>query len=151
VSDRQIADIVRGGLPTLLRYEDRNSMANSMESRVPFLDHLLVEWVVRLPTALKVRHGYGKWILRQAAKGLVPPAVLEARAKRGFDVDAAAWIVGGLGDEIRAELRRVVPRLAGVGIRVSQSGAAFSDRALARPGGGLANAVAALWVGRRLG
>jgi asparagine synthase (glutamine-hydrolysing) len=150
VAERQVLDIERGGLPTLLRYEDRNSMANSIESRVPFLDHLLVEWAVRLPTGLKLRDGYGKWILRQAAEGLVPPAVLNPRGKRGFDVDGAAWMGAGLGAQVRAELTRVAPRLQDAGIRVHRSGNGFSDRDLARPGGALASAVAAIWVGRTL-
>ncbi len=83
---RQVRDVLATSLPTLLRYEDRNSMAHSVESRLPFLDYRLVEFAIALPSALKIRKGYGKWILRQALEGKVPRHIRLARRKRGFDV-----------------------------------------------------------------
>ena len=66
-------------------------MAHSIESRLPFLDHRLVEFCFRLPGALKYRHGHGKAILKQAVRGDVPTEVLDNRRKLGFVVPIARW------------------------------------------------------------
>src|SRR6185503_6587686 len=60
----------------ILTKVDRASMAASLEARVPLLDHTLIEFAVSLPSAMKLRDGQGKWILRRAVKDLVPPEVL---------------------------------------------------------------------------
>jgi asparagine synthase (glutamine-hydrolysing) len=79
----------------ILTKVDRMSMKVSLEARVPLLDHVLTEFAVSLPSALKLRDGSGKWILRRAAEGLVPPAALRT-GKRGFAVPLAAWFRGPL-------------------------------------------------------
>ena len=81
-------------LPELLRYEDRNSMAHSIESRVPFLDHPLVEFAARLPQRLKLRGWTTKYVLRRAMRGLLPPEIL-SRRKMGFPVPVGAWLRAG--------------------------------------------------------
>jgi asparagine synthase (glutamine-hydrolysing) len=101
---RQILDVTRYSLPTLLRYEDRNSMGNSVESRLPFLDHRVMEFGLALPTALKLGDGFGKLVLRRAIAGAVPDRIRLNRDKRGFDVNQARWIACGLGEKLRAEL-----------------------------------------------
>lgn len=75
---------------------DRASMAASLEARVPYLDHELVEFAFRIPDAYKLRGLVGKWILRRAFKGRIPDVVLRRR-KSGFSVPVASWL--------RAELR----------------------------------------------
>lgn len=102
---RQITDVLHTSLPTLLRYEDRNSMANSIESRLPFLDYNLVELGIALPTALKLKNGYGKWILRQISHNLLPKKYMFSRAKRGFDTQTMLWIKAGVGQSIRNFLK----------------------------------------------
>jgi asparagine synthase (glutamine-hydrolysing) len=85
----------------LLAKVDRASMAFSLEARVPFLDHRLVEWAAGLPDDLKIRSGVTKFILRKAFEGRIPPAVAR-RPKQGFDLPLASWIRGplrGLVDE----------------------------------------------------
>jgi asparagine synthase (glutamine-hydrolysing) len=72
---------------------DRMSMAHSIESRVPLLDHHVVECALRLPLATKIRHGERKRILRQVAARLLPPAVLH-RKKQGFGVPLGLWFRG---------------------------------------------------------
>ena len=88
-------------LHELLMKQDQMSMAASIESRVPFLDHPLVEFTARLPQRLKLRGLTTKWILRRAMRGMLPPEIL-ARRKMGFPVPVAGWLRGawrGLLDE----------------------------------------------------
>ena len=73
-------DAKLGLVDDMLTYFDRASMACSLEVRVPFLDHELVEFCARMPSSMKVRRLEGKHVLRRAAKGLVPDFVLEAQA-----------------------------------------------------------------------
>ena len=68
-------------------------MATSVESRVPFLDHKLVEFTCGLPERLKLRGGITKYILREAMKGVLPEAIL-SRSKMGFPVPIGAWFRG---------------------------------------------------------
>jgi len=71
-------------LPALLRYEDRNSMAHSIESRVPFLDYRLVDFAFMLPDKWKIRDVTTKYILRQAMKGILPDTIRNRKDKIGF-------------------------------------------------------------------
>ena len=102
--ERQMRDILEVSLPTLLRYEDRNSMANSIESRLPFLDYRVVEMGLALPDRFKVRNGYTKWVLREIASRLLPRSVVRNRIKIGFDALIAEWIPAGLGNDVRGRL-----------------------------------------------
>ena len=79
------------GLATLLHYGDAISMAHSIESRLPFLDHRLVEFVFALPGEYKLRDGRGKALLREAVRGVVPDAILRDRPKLGFVVPIRDW------------------------------------------------------------
>lgn len=97
---RQILDITDFSLPTLLRYEDRNSMSHSVESRLPFLDYQLLELALALPETLKIRHGYGKWVLRDLMQNELPDTIRLARYKRGFDVPVKQWLDSGVGDTL---------------------------------------------------
>jgi asparagine synthase (glutamine-hydrolysing) len=75
----------------LLHYGDAISMAHSIESRLPFLDHRLVEYAFRLPGRHKYRDGHGKAVLKRAVRGRVPEAILDSRRKLGFVVPIADW------------------------------------------------------------
>lgn len=92
VVEQQIIDITRYGLPTLLRYEDRNSMAHGVEARVPFLDHRLVEFALSVPVDHKIRGGRGKLLLREALKGVLPEVVRKRRSKLGFGGKWHLWV-----------------------------------------------------------
>lgn len=74
-------------LPGILRQVDRNSMAFSVEARVPFLDHRLVDFVMGLPSEFILRDGYTKYALREALKGVIPEPIRLRRDKIGFFVD----------------------------------------------------------------
>ena len=76
--------VMSTSIQTLLHYEDRNSMAHSIESRVPFLDYRLVEFVFSLPSAYKIKGQLGKFIHREALKKIVPVEILERKDKVGF-------------------------------------------------------------------
>lgn len=78
-------------LPALLHVEDRTSMMVSLESRVPLLDHRIVELSASMPPSYKFAGGQTKHILRQAGRGLVPSEILDRRDKMGFPVPLDVW------------------------------------------------------------
>lgn len=80
-------------LHELLMKQDQMSMAASIESRVPFLDHKLAEFSAKMPREMKLRGGTTKWILREAMKGILPAAILD-RPKMGFPVPVGQWFRG---------------------------------------------------------
>lgn len=88
----------------LLLKVDRMSMAAGLEARVPFLDHRMVELSLQIPANMKVRKGRGKWILKQASKGLVPSWV-RRRKKHGLDVPVGQWLRGPLREYADSILR----------------------------------------------
>ena len=91
--DRMSAADLQTYLVELLMKQDQMSMAASIESRVPFLDHTLVEHVVRMPAALKLRGWHTKAVLRAALAPVVPPPIL-TRRKMGFPVPVGRWLRG---------------------------------------------------------
>jgi asparagine synthase (glutamine-hydrolysing) len=88
----------------ILTKVDRASMSVSLEARVPLLDHPLVEFAIALPGHLKRRDGQGKWILREAIKGLVPESVFH-QPKRGFGVPLGRWFRNELSHRLETLLR----------------------------------------------
>jgi asparagine synthase (glutamine-hydrolysing) len=91
--DRLLYADTKTYLHELLMKQDQMSMAASIESRVPFLDHPLVEWSMRLPSTLKLRGYTTKAVLRDAMRELLPAPIL-ARKKMGFPVPVGAWLRG---------------------------------------------------------
>jgi asparagine synthase (glutamine-hydrolysing) len=87
----------------LLVKVDRMAMAVSLEARVPYLDHHLVEWASALPTSMKMRGGTGKYVLRQAALGRLPDSTVRRR-KQGFEPPLAHWLRGALGHHAFEEI-----------------------------------------------
>ena len=76
---------------------DRAAMAVGLESRIPMLDHRVIEFAARLPVSYKLRQGQGKWILRRVLDQFVPPRLIE-RPKMGFGIPADKWLRGPLRD-----------------------------------------------------
>jgi asparagine synthase (glutamine-hydrolysing) len=87
-------------LVELLMKQDQMSMSTSIESRVPFLDHTLVEFAARLPERMKLSGFTTKRILREAVRGLLPDSIL-TRKKMGFPVPFAGWTAGAWNDVAR--------------------------------------------------
>jgi len=79
-------------LPGLLHYEDRNSMAFSLEARLPFLDYRLVEYIFSLPSEQKIKGGVTKVILRNAMQSILPEEVRNRRDKMGFVTPEDIWV-----------------------------------------------------------
>jgi asparagine synthase (glutamine-hydrolysing) len=98
--DRMLYTDMKTYLVELLMKQDQMSMSASIESRVPFLDHVLVEFAARLPQRFKLAGLTTKRILRDAAVGLVPPAIL-TRRKMGFPVPFDGWAAGAWNGVVR--------------------------------------------------
>jgi asparagine synthase (glutamine-hydrolysing) len=87
----------------ILTKVDRMSMANSLEARVPLLDHPLVEFACSLPPSLRFRDGDTKYLLKRALEGRVPPEIL-TRPKQGLAVPLESWFSGSVSGFFRDEL-----------------------------------------------
>ncbi|HEV2381853.1 MAG TPA: asparagine synthase C-terminal domain-containing protein [Terriglobia bacterium] len=95
---------------TLLRDTDAMSMAHSLEVRVPFLDHALVEFVTRLPGSIKAANGIPKPLLVEAMGDLLPKEVV-SQPKRTFTLPWEHWLRGPLKKDVEAELSTIAPPL----------------------------------------
>lgn len=102
-------DVQHRQLPSLLRYEDRNSMAFSIETRLPFLDYRLVEFAFALPDDERQGGETTKAILRRALGDRIPRTVLERRDKMGFETPTDVWLRGRHANEVRRRLSRPGP------------------------------------------
>ena len=103
---------------------------------------------VALPDALKVRRGYGKWILREAMAGRIPKDIRLARYKRGFDAPPRVWISAGLGSSIRNRLRELRPDTNEFLPAGETTDGLFSDDRLIRHPTAFAEATTLLWLGQ---
>jgi asparagine synthase (glutamine-hydrolysing) len=110
---RMLYTDIKTYLVELLMKQDQMSMSTSIESRVPFLDHKLVEFAARLPEYMKLSGFRTKRILREAARGLVPDSIL-TRRKMGFPVPFAGWAAGRWNDVVRDVLLDTRARQRGI-------------------------------------
>jgi len=101
VRSLQILEVESTSLPALLRYEDKNSMAYSVEARLPFLDYRLVELCISLAPSLKIQDGWTKWVLRKAMSDVLPHDIAWRRNKIGFAAPDDLWLARHL--EIMAQ------------------------------------------------
>ncbi len=91
-------------LPQLLRFEDKNSMRWSVESRVPFVDHRVVELLLSLPTREKINNGISKVILRKSMRGVIPDKIRKRIDKIGFQTPDSAILLSDKGKNIAEEI-----------------------------------------------
>lgn len=104
LAERQKADLILYSVPALLHYEDRNSMAHSIEAREPCLDYELCEFMLSCKPSLKLRQGWSKWILRQTLRDILPENIRLRRTKLGFDTPQAKWMRYDLREAIKSEI-----------------------------------------------
>ena len=104
--DRALYQDIKMYLPDdILALTDRVGMWHSLELRVPFIDHTLLEFCARIPTSLKLRGTEKKYLLREASRSLIPESVLTHR-KQGFASPMAIWLRGGLRDFVESHLSK---------------------------------------------
>ena len=96
LANKLFEDITIRSLPVLLRYDDRNTMAFGVESRVPFLDHKFVEWQSKLSADVRLRRGWSKWILREALCDILPRKIYRRKTKLGFSTPFYQWMTQDL-------------------------------------------------------
>jgi asparagine synthase (glutamine-hydrolysing) len=115
--DALVRNLTFSALPEYLRYEDRNSMAFTLESRLPFMDYRLVEWAMSLPNEFKIDGISSKHILRETARPLIPAAVTGRRDKMGFVSPQEQWqrdVLRPILDDVFAlDLQALFPFLKG--------------------------------------
>jgi asparagine synthase (glutamine-hydrolysing) len=90
--ENRLANLWKISLPSLLRYEDKNSSAFSVEARLPFLDHRLVEYIFSIPFNLLIKKGWTKNVLRESTKGVIPENIRKRKGKLAFSVPQKMWI-----------------------------------------------------------
>jgi len=108
------AQLLRSNLQMLLHWEDRDSMAHSIEARVPFLDHRLVEFVLSLPSEYKLSHGITKRVLREAMRGVLPERIRMRMDKLGFVTPEEVWVREQAPHQFRAASRDSVAVSRGI-------------------------------------
>ena len=106
VLTRMIYNEFKLRLPELLLMRvDKIGMSTSIEARVPFLDHHLVEFTMDIPMEHKVRNGEAKYLLKKAVKGLIPDEIIN-RKKMGFGAPMSQWLRGEFGEEAESLILR---------------------------------------------
>ncbi|MEI8394533.1 MAG: asparagine synthase (glutamine-hydrolyzing) [Rhodospirillaceae bacterium] len=106
--------LIRTSVPMLLHYEDRNSMAHSIEARVPFLDYRLVELAIGLGGSNKIEQGETKRLLRRGLAGVLPDVVRTRQDKLGFPTPEELWFKGPLREPLNAMIADAADRLPGL-------------------------------------
>jgi asparagine synthase (glutamine-hydrolysing) len=99
----QIFEIEKTNLPVLLRYEDRNSMRHSIETRLPYIDYLTLETALSLNIKYKIKDGWSKYVLRKALQEKIPDEVIWRKNKFGFNAPESVWI-----DSYKEEMMRII-------------------------------------------
>lgn len=95
---------LKGSLPALLHVEDRTSMAASIESRVPLLDHRIVEFMATIPPNIKFAEGRMKHLFKESVRSAVPQSIFERKDKMGFPTPLTQWTKGVARDFVRDTL-----------------------------------------------
>ncbi|RIY41602.1 asparagine synthase (glutamine-hydrolyzing) [Neopusillimonas maritima] len=105
---------LKGSLPALLHVEDRTSMAASIESRVPLLDHRIVEFMARIPPNIKFANGRMKHLFKESVRNIVPKEIFERKDKMGFPTPLNNWARGVANDFVKDILLSPQARQRGV-------------------------------------
>lgn len=114
IGELSYRQLTRSNLQMLLHWEDRDSMAHSIEARVPFLDHKLVEFVLGLPDACKIHRGVTKRVLREGLRGVLPETIRTRMSKLGFVTPEEYWMREEAPEKFRQAVRDAVAASQGV-------------------------------------
>ncbi|RYZ85698.1 MAG: asparagine synthase [Proteobacteria bacterium] len=114
IRDFSVAQLSASNLQMLLHWEDRDSMAHSIESRVPFLDHEFVECVVSLPDSFKLKAGVTKRVLRSAMAEALPPSITHRMDKLGFVTPEEFWLREEATEKFRDALISAIENSEGI-------------------------------------
>lgn len=114
IGELSYRQLTRSNLQMLLHWEDRDSMAHSIEARVPFLDHKLVEFVLGLPDDCKIHRGVTKRVLREGLRGVLPEAIRTRMSKLGFVTPEEHWMRQEAPEKFRQAARDAVAASQGV-------------------------------------
>lgn len=114
VGELSLRQLTATNLQMLLHWEDRDSMAHSIEARVPFLDHKLVEFVLGLPDSFKLHRGVTKRVLREGMRGVLPEAIRTRMSKLGFATPEEHWVLHELPEKFREALGKAVEQSGGI-------------------------------------
>jgi asparagine synthase (glutamine-hydrolysing) len=114
VNEMAYALLTATSVPMLLHWEDRDSMAHSVESRLPFLDYRLAEFVMGLPDEFKLADATTKQVLRHGLKGMLPERIRTRMDKMGFVTPEEVWVREDAPERFGAELRRAIDASRGV-------------------------------------
>ena len=93
LNQRLYEDLTQYILPSLLRFEDRNAMKFSIESRTPFLDYRIIKMLFETEAVYKMHNGWSKWILRNSVNETVPQNIVWRRDKKGFPTPERKWMM----------------------------------------------------------
>lgn len=105
IFDLQYEELYKTQLPQLLKYEDRNSMRNSIETRLPFIDYKVVETALSINNKFKINSGWTKNILRKSIKGILPFEVIWRKNKMGFEAPEKTWL-----EEIDSDIKNSIEK-----------------------------------------
>lgn len=106
--------LTASNLQMLLHWEDRDSMAHSIESRVPFLDYHLVEYVLGLPDEFKLKDGITKRVLREGMRGILPERISQRMDKLGFVTPEEVWLRERAPEQFRSALKESIAASRGI-------------------------------------
>ncbi len=99
----QKGEILHTQMPHLLKYEDKNSMRNSIETRLPFIDYKVLEIALSLDSKLKIKDGWTKYILRKVVNNILPENIVWRKNKFGFEAPVKSWL-----DSIEDEMKETI-------------------------------------------
>lgn len=103
IFDLQYQEIYATKMPHLLKYEDKNSMRNSIETRLPFIDYHVLETALSLQSKIKIKEGWTKYILRRVVDDILPKSIVWRKNKFGFEAPTQSWL-----DSIENEMNKSV-------------------------------------------
>jgi asparagine synthase (glutamine-hydrolysing) len=103
IFDLQYEELYKTQLPQLLKYEDRNSMRNSIETRLPFIDYKVVEAALSINNRFKINEGWTKNILRKSVESILPFDVIWRKNKMGFEAPEKTWL-----EEIDSDIKNTI-------------------------------------------